>query len=244
MSSSSRATKRRRGKEVINADDNGDTYNVHRFFSKFHNEFFYRNNLGSKAIIPSTKFDLGREEYRRVRRQIDLRGWVRLGKPKTKISAALVREFYANARTDPDAQDDRSFQTFVQGQVQLQKELTNYNKNFSDHMSKMYKSFKDQGVRINDNYNLLERNTVYGEANQMYTNWGLQQFIPALEPIPPPKGSGTMLEHIASSFPNNYLLALYHSQQIKGDAVYEIDPAKDVEAYKYTTVDEYLNQFV
>ncbi|KAK7406729.1 hypothetical protein VNO78_08359 [Psophocarpus tetragonolobus] len=53
-----------------------------------------------------------------------------------------------------------------------------------------------------------------------------------------------------SSFPNNYLLALYHSQQIKGDAVYEIDPAKDVEAseaypyVKYTTVDEYLNQFV
>ncbi|CAI8588675.1 unnamed protein product [Vicia faba] len=53
-----------------------------------------------------------------------------------------------------------------------------------------------------------------------------------------------------SSFPHNYLLALYHSQQIKGDAVYEIDPAKDVEAYdsypdvKYTTADEYLNQFV
>ncbi|XP_020218158.1 isoflavone reductase [Cajanus cajan] len=50
--------------------------------------------------------------------------------------------------------------------------------------------------------------------------------------------------------PNNYLLALFHSQQITGDAVYEIDPAKDVEAYelypdvKYTTVDEYLNQFV
>ncbi|TKY68702.1 Isoflavone reductase [Spatholobus suberectus] len=52
------------------------------------------------------------------------------------------------------------------------------------------------------------------------------------------------------SFPNDYLLALYHSQQIKGDAVYEIDPAKDIEAsefypdVKYTTVDEYLNQFV
>ncbi|XP_020216863.1 isoflavone reductase [Cajanus cajan] len=53
-----------------------------------------------------------------------------------------------------------------------------------------------------------------------------------------------------SSFPNNYLLALYHSQLIKGDAVYEIDPAKDIEAsefyphVKYTTVDEYFNQFV
>ncbi|KAL5181357.1 Isoflavone reductase [Glycine soja] len=50
-----------------------------------------------------------------------------------------------------------------------------------------------------------------------------------------------------ASFPNNYLLALYHSQQIKGDAVYEIDPAKDLEAseaypnVEYTTVDEYLN---
>ncbi|KAL2327282.1 hypothetical protein Fmac_020709 [Flemingia macrophylla] len=53
-----------------------------------------------------------------------------------------------------------------------------------------------------------------------------------------------------SSFPNNYMLALFHSQQIKGDAVYEIDPSKDVEAseayphVKYTIVDEYLNQFV
>jgi len=53
-----------------------------------------------------------------------------------------------------------------------------------------------------------------------------------------------------SSFPHNYLLALYHSQQIKGDAVYEIDPAKDIEASEaypdvtYTTADEYLNQFV
>ncbi|XP_045817405.1 isoflavone reductase [Trifolium pratense] len=53
-----------------------------------------------------------------------------------------------------------------------------------------------------------------------------------------------------SSFPRNYLLALYHSQQIRGDAVYEIDPAKDIEASEaypdvpYTTADEYLNQFV
>jgi len=52
------------------------------------------------------------------------------------------------------------------------------------------------------------------------------------------------------SFPNNYLLALYHSQQIRGDAVYQIYPTKDVEAseaypdVKYTTVDEYLNQFL
>lgn len=53
-----------------------------------------------------------------------------------------------------------------------------------------------------------------------------------------------------SSFPNNYLLALYHSQQIRKDAVYEIDPARDIEAseaypyVKYSTVDEYLNQFL
>jgi hypothetical protein len=53
-----------------------------------------------------------------------------------------------------------------------------------------------------------------------------------------------------SSFPHNYLLALYHSQQIKGDAVYEIDPAKDneaSEAYRdvtYIIAHEYLNQFV
>lgn len=63
------------------------------------------------------------------------------------------------------------------------------------------------------------------------------------------------IKHVAcfdaeSPFPHNYFLALNHSQQIKGDAVYEIDPAKDIEAYdaypdvKYTTADEYLNQFV
>ncbi|KAL2348539.1 hypothetical protein Fmac_002541 [Flemingia macrophylla] len=53
-----------------------------------------------------------------------------------------------------------------------------------------------------------------------------------------------------ATMPNNYLWALFHSQQITGDAVYEIDPSKDIEAseaypyVKYTTVDEYLNQFV
>ncbi|KAK7275135.1 hypothetical protein RIF29_16243 [Crotalaria pallida] len=54
----------------------------------------------------------------------------------------------------------------------------------------------------------------------------------------------------AASLHLSYVWALYHSQQIRGDAVYEIDPIKDFEAHelypdvKYTTVDEYLDQFV
>ncbi|KAK7268238.1 hypothetical protein RIF29_20933 [Crotalaria pallida] len=53
-----------------------------------------------------------------------------------------------------------------------------------------------------------------------------------------------------SSLPLKYRWALYHSQLIRGDAVYDIDPAKDVEAhelypdFKYTTASEFLNQLV
>ncbi|MED6116911.1 hypothetical protein PIB30_104752 [Stylosanthes scabra] len=44
-----------------------------------------------------------------------MRGWVKLGKPRKNISATLVREFYANARKNPDVEDSREFQTFVRG---------------------------------------------------------------------------------------------------------------------------------
>ncbi|MED6213528.1 hypothetical protein PIB30_094245 [Stylosanthes scabra] len=43
-----------------------------------------------------------------------MRGWVKLGKPR-KNSATLVREFYANARKNPDVEDSREFRTFVWG---------------------------------------------------------------------------------------------------------------------------------
>ncbi|MED6164890.1 hypothetical protein PIB30_094426 [Stylosanthes scabra] len=42
-----------------------------------------------------------------------MRGWVKLGKPRKNISATLVREFYANARKNPDVEDSREFRTFV-----------------------------------------------------------------------------------------------------------------------------------
>ncbi|MED6165727.1 hypothetical protein PIB30_102327 [Stylosanthes scabra] len=44
-----------------------------------------------------------------------MRGWVKLGKPRKNISATLVREFYANARKNPDVEDSREFRTFVRG---------------------------------------------------------------------------------------------------------------------------------
>lgn len=54
-----------------------------------------------------------------------------------------------------------------------------------------------------------------------------------------------------SPFPQNFLLALLHSMLVKGDCTnFEVDPSFGVEAselypeVKYTTVDNYLNQFV
>ncbi|MED6212193.1 hypothetical protein PIB30_080863 [Stylosanthes scabra] len=44
-----------------------------------------------------------------------MRGWVKLGKPRKNISATLVREFYANARKNPDVEDSCEFRTFVRG---------------------------------------------------------------------------------------------------------------------------------
>ncbi|MED6173692.1 hypothetical protein PIB30_061990 [Stylosanthes scabra] len=71
--------------------------------------------MASKAIFPSTKFKLQKGQYRDIKRQILMRGWVKLGKPRKNISATLVREFYTNARKNPDVEDNREFRTFVRG---------------------------------------------------------------------------------------------------------------------------------
>ncbi|MED6152113.1 hypothetical protein PIB30_088863 [Stylosanthes scabra] len=44
-----------------------------------------------------------------------MRGCVKLGKPRKNISATLVREFYANARKNPDVENSHEFRTFVRG---------------------------------------------------------------------------------------------------------------------------------
>ncbi|MED6178484.1 hypothetical protein PIB30_108077 [Stylosanthes scabra] len=113
MASSSRTPKGRKGKQAMH-DDDDDNHDPYRFFTNFHEKFFL-SYVASKAIIPSTKFKLQKGQYRDVKRQILMRGWVKLGKPKKNISATLVREFYANARKNPDVEDSREFRTFVRG---------------------------------------------------------------------------------------------------------------------------------
>ncbi|MED6112645.1 hypothetical protein PIB30_063447 [Stylosanthes scabra] len=113
MASSSRTPKGRRRKQVMR-DDEDDNHDPYRFFTNFYEKFFL-SYVASKAIIPSTKFKLQKGQYRDVKRQILMHGWVKLGKPKKNISATLVREFYANARKNPDVEDSREFRTFVRG---------------------------------------------------------------------------------------------------------------------------------
>ncbi|MED6173762.1 hypothetical protein PIB30_062684 [Stylosanthes scabra] len=113
MASSSHTSKRKKGKQAI-LDDDDENHDSYRFFTNFHEKFFEKY-VASKAIIPSTKFKLQKGQYRDIKKQILMRGWVKLGKPRKNISATLVREFYANARKNPDVEDSREFRTFVRG---------------------------------------------------------------------------------------------------------------------------------
>ncbi|MED6202234.1 hypothetical protein PIB30_103274 [Stylosanthes scabra] len=46
------------------------------------------------------------------------RGWKRFAKPKLKVRQSIIREFYANARINEDADEEQPhFQTFVRGEV-------------------------------------------------------------------------------------------------------------------------------
>ncbi|MED6116532.1 hypothetical protein PIB30_101144, partial [Stylosanthes scabra] len=94
MASSSHTSKRKKGKQAI-LDDDDENHDSYRFFTNFHEKFFEKY-VASKAIIPSTKFKLQKGQYRDIKRQILMRGWVKLGKPRKNISATLVKEFYAN----------------------------------------------------------------------------------------------------------------------------------------------------
>ncbi|MED6161655.1 hypothetical protein PIB30_062795 [Stylosanthes scabra] len=98
MASSSDASRKRRGKAVVIEED---TFDAHRFKTLFH-EHFFNSNIASKPIIPDTRFDLEEDQYPQIRQQIELRGWKRLNKPKKRISQTIIREFYANARIDPN----------------------------------------------------------------------------------------------------------------------------------------------
>ncbi|MED6127709.1 hypothetical protein PIB30_090689, partial [Stylosanthes scabra] len=63
-------------------------------------------------------FKLEEGEFPEIEQQIELRGWKRLAKPKLKIGQSIIREFYANARINPDSDDYQlHFYTFVRGEV-------------------------------------------------------------------------------------------------------------------------------
>ncbi|MED6214822.1 hypothetical protein PIB30_107120 [Stylosanthes scabra] len=113
MASSSDASRKRRGKAVV-VDE--DTFEAHRFKTPFH-EHFFNSNVASKPIIPDTRFKLEEDQYPQIRQQIELRGWKRLNKPKKKISQTIIREFYANARIDPNNEVGPRFYTFVRGML-------------------------------------------------------------------------------------------------------------------------------
>ncbi|MED6226294.1 hypothetical protein PIB30_102177 [Stylosanthes scabra] len=104
MASSSHTSKRKKGKQAI-LDDDDENHDSYRFFTNFHAKFFEKY-VASKATIPSTNFKLQKGQYRDIKRQILMRGWVKLGKPRKNISATLK---------NPDVEDSHEFRTFVRG---------------------------------------------------------------------------------------------------------------------------------
>ncbi|MED6178279.1 hypothetical protein PIB30_106029 [Stylosanthes scabra] len=113
MASLSDASRKRRGKAVVIEED---TFDAHRFKTPFH-EHFFNSNIASKPIIPDTRFNLEEDQYPQIRQQIELHGWKRLNKPKKRISQTIIREFYANARIDPNNEVGPRFHTFVRGML-------------------------------------------------------------------------------------------------------------------------------
>ncbi|MED6113516.1 hypothetical protein PIB30_071527 [Stylosanthes scabra] len=66
-------------------------------------------------------------------------------------------------------QQQNQFKKMQEEQAQLQRDFSNYRKNFSTHMSRTHKSFEEQGKQME------EINTWHTKSHQMYSNWALQQ---------------------------------------------------------------------
>ncbi|MED6175263.1 hypothetical protein PIB30_076808 [Stylosanthes scabra] len=112
MASLSNSARKIKGKEITLDEDNFD---AHRFKTPFY-EHFFNSCVASKSIIPDTKFNLQEGQYPQIQQEIELCGWKRLAKPKKRISQAIIREFYANAHIDPEAEGNHiRFHTFVRG---------------------------------------------------------------------------------------------------------------------------------
>ncbi|MED6202274.1 hypothetical protein PIB30_103700 [Stylosanthes scabra] len=111
MASSSK--RRRAGKQVVTDEE----FDAQGFKTEFHQQF-YNSYVASKDIILDTRFNLEEGEFLEIEQQIELRGWKRLAKPKLKVGQSIIKEFYANARINEDADEEQPhFQTFVRGEV-------------------------------------------------------------------------------------------------------------------------------
>ncbi|MED6198071.1 hypothetical protein PIB30_062604 [Stylosanthes scabra] len=70
------------------------------------------------GVTPEKQFDLQEGQHPEIAKQIGLRGWKRLSKPRTRISKALVHELYANAvRTEEElaSGEDCPYTSYVRG---------------------------------------------------------------------------------------------------------------------------------
>ncbi|MED6115542.1 hypothetical protein PIB30_091696 [Stylosanthes scabra] len=85
-----------------------------------HHQEIYQKYIHKKGVTPKKSFDLQEGQYPEFDEQIQLRGWRRLSKPRTKISKDLVLEFYTNAvRTEEELAtgEDYPYTSFVRGTV-------------------------------------------------------------------------------------------------------------------------------
>ncbi|MED6124539.1 hypothetical protein PIB30_059863 [Stylosanthes scabra] len=92
----------------------------HHLFRAPHHQEIYQKYIHKKGVTPEKSFDLQESQYTEVGEQIQLRGWRRLSKPRTKISNDLVWEFYTNAvRTEEELEtgEDYPYTSFMRGTV-------------------------------------------------------------------------------------------------------------------------------
>ncbi|MED6149008.1 hypothetical protein PIB30_058360 [Stylosanthes scabra] len=92
-------------------------HNEHLFRALHHQEI-YQKYIHREGVTLEKGFELQEGQYPEVGEQIRLRGWRRLGKPRTKISKDLVHKFYTNVvRTEEElaSGEDYPYTSFVRG---------------------------------------------------------------------------------------------------------------------------------
>ncbi|MED6150373.1 hypothetical protein PIB30_071673 [Stylosanthes scabra] len=81
----------------LNMSSSSFYYHNEHLFRAPHDQEIYQKYIHRKGVTPEKGFELQEDQYPEVGKQIRLRGWRRLSKPRTKISKDLVHEFYTNA---------------------------------------------------------------------------------------------------------------------------------------------------